>query len=83
MRNLKIIYQGEVCKIDKPPSLSIKTLKDMTPKKMENGFFFKFEILATDIDQSQILNDICQQLLSLNNVLKLMGIIKNHWNNMK
>ena len=33
MRNLKIICQGEVCKIDKPPSLSIKTLKNMTPVK--------------------------------------------------
>ena len=31
MRNLKIISQGEVCKIDKPPNLSIKTLKNMTP----------------------------------------------------
>ena len=51
MRNLKIICQGEVCKIDKPPSLSIKTLKNMTPEKMENGiFFFKFEILATNTD---------------------------------
>ena len=51
MRNLKIISQGEVCKINKPPSLSIKTLKNMTPGKMENGIFFsKFEILVTDID---------------------------------
>ena len=33
MRNLKIIYLGEVCKIDKPPSLSIKTLENMTPGK--------------------------------------------------
>ena len=33
MRNLKIICQGEVCKIDKPPSLPVKTLKDMTPGK--------------------------------------------------
>ena len=33
MGNLKIICQGEVCKIDKPPSLSIKTLKNMTPGK--------------------------------------------------
>ena len=50
MRNLKIICQGNVCKIDKPPSLSIKTLKNMTPGKDENGiFFFKFEILTTNI----------------------------------
>ena len=40
MRNLKIICQGEVCKIDKPPSLSIKTLKNMTPGKDGNGIFF-------------------------------------------
>ena len=33
MRNLKIICQGEVCKIDKPPSLSIKTFKNMIPGK--------------------------------------------------
>ena len=33
MRNLKIICQGEVCKIDKLGSLSIKTLKNMTPRK--------------------------------------------------
>ena len=38
---------------------------------MENGIFFKFEILATNIDLSQISKNICQQLLSLNNVLKL------------
>ena len=31
--NLKIICQGEVCKIDKPPSMSIKTLENMTPGK--------------------------------------------------
>ena len=37
---------------------------------MENGIFFKFEILAANIDLSQILKNICQQLLSLNNVLK-------------
>ena len=43
--NLKIICQGEVCKFDKPPSFSVKTLKNMTP-----------EILATNIDWSQILN---------------------------
>ena len=29
---------GEVCKIDKPPSLSIKTLK--LPEKMKNVIFF-------------------------------------------
>ena len=33
MRNLKIICQGEVCKTEKPPSLSIKTLTIMTPGK--------------------------------------------------
>ena len=32
-RNLKIICQGEVCKIDKPLSLSIKTVTNMTPGK--------------------------------------------------
>ena len=37
---------------------------------MENGFRFKFEIFATDIDWSQILKNTCQQLLSLNNSLK-------------
>ena len=42
----------------------------MTPGKDGNGFFFKFEILPTNIDQSQILKNICQQLLSLNNILK-------------
>ena len=41
MRNLKIICQGEMCKIDKPPSLSIKTLKNMSPgKDGKNGIFF-------------------------------------------
>ena len=52
MRNLKIICHGEVCKIDKPPSLSIKILKNMTPRKdgKWNTFFFKFGILATGID---------------------------------
>ena len=40
MRNLKIICQGEVRKIDKPPSLSIETLKNMTSGKMENGIYF-------------------------------------------
>ena len=64
MRNLKIICQGEVWKIDKPPSLSIKTLKNMTPRKDGKwNIFFKFEILATNIDWSQILKNICQQLL--------------------
>ena len=33
MRNLKIICQEKVCKIDKPPGLSIKTLKNMIPGK--------------------------------------------------
>ena len=32
---------GEVCKIDKPPSLSIKTLRNMSPGKDGNGFFFQ------------------------------------------
>ena len=51
MPNLKIICQGEVCKIDKPPSLSIKTLKNMTSGKDGKwNTFFKFEILATNID---------------------------------
>ena len=51
MRNLKIICQGEVCKIDKSPSLSVTTLKNMIPRKDGKwNFFFKFEILATDID---------------------------------
>ena len=52
MRILKMICLGEVCKTDKPLSLSIKTFKNMPPhKKMENGiFFFQFEILATNID---------------------------------
>ena len=68
----KTICQGEVCKIDKPLSLSIKTLKNMTPGKdgKWNISFFKFEILETNTDQSQILKNICQQLLSLNNILK-------------
>ena len=41
MRNFKTIRQGEVCKIDKPPSLSIKTFKNMTPGKdgKWNNFF--------------------------------------------
>ena len=41
MRNFNIVCQGEVCKFDKPQSLSIKALKNMTPppEKMENGFF--------------------------------------------
>ena len=33
MQNLKLIYQKEVCKLDKPPSLSIETLRNMTPRK--------------------------------------------------
>ena len=42
MRNLKIICQKEVGKIDKTPSLSNKTLKNMTPpEKMVNGIFFQ------------------------------------------
>ena len=47
MRNLKIICQEKVRKIDKQPSLSIKTLKNMTPVKdgkWKN--FFKVEMLA-------------------------------------
>ena len=59
MRNLKIVCQAEVCKFDKPPSLSIKTLKNMTPGKDGKWIFFKFEILATNIDWSQILKNIC------------------------
>ena len=71
MRNLKIICQGEVCKIDKPRSLPIKTLKDMTPGKDGKwNIFSKFETLATNTNWSQILKNVCQQLLSLNNVLK-------------
>ena len=70
MRNLEIICQGEVCKIDEPSSLSIETLKNMTPGKHGKwNIFFKFEILATNVDYSQISKNICQQLLSLNNVL--------------
>ena len=51
MQNLKIICQGEVCKIHKPSSLSIKSLKNMTPGKAGkwNFFFFMCEILATNI----------------------------------
>ena len=46
----KNICQGEVCKIDKPPSSFIKILKNMTPRKDGKwSIFFKFEILATDI----------------------------------
>ena len=72
MPNLKVICQGEVCKIDRPPSLSIKLLKNLTPgKDGKRNIFFKFEILATNIDWSQILKNICQLLLSLNNVLKV------------
>ena len=40
MRNLKIICQGEVCKNGKPSSLSIKTLKNMTPGKDGKWNFF-------------------------------------------
>ena len=41
MGNLKIICHGEVCKIDKPPTLPIKTLKNMeNTEKIENGIFF-------------------------------------------
>ena len=40
IRNLKINCQGEVCKFDKPPSFSVKTLQNMTPGKMENGISF-------------------------------------------
>ena len=44
----------------------------MTPEKDGKlKFFLKFEILVTDIDQFQILKNICQQLLSLNKVLKV------------
>ena len=55
MRKLKIICQGEMCKIDKSPSLLIKMLKNMIPVKdgKWNIFFFKFEILATNIEWSQ------------------------------
>ena len=35
----KIICQGEVCKIDKPPSLSIKTLKNLITRKDKSGIF--------------------------------------------
>ena len=73
MQNLKIICQGEVCKIDKPPSLSVKTLKNMTPRKDGKGNFFRLEILATNIDLSQNLKNICQQLLSLNIVLNALS----------
>ena len=60
--------------IDKPPRLSIKTLKNMTRGNYGNETrFFTFEIHATDIDWSQILKIICQQLLSLNNVLKRLN----------
>ena len=68
-----------MCKINKSPRLSIKTLKNLSPpEKMENGIFFKFEIFATDIDWSQILKNICQQLLSLNNVLKTDIFLLSH-----
>ena len=58
MRNSKIVCLAEVCKIDKPPSLSVKTLKNMKRWKMD--YFFKFEIFATNIDLSQIFKNICQ-----------------------
>ena len=48
---LKIICQGEVCKIDKPPSLSIKTFKNKAPGKDGKWIFFKFEILAPIVPQ--------------------------------
>ena len=62
MRNLKIVCQGEVCKIDKPPSLFIKTLKNVTPgKDGKCNIFFRFEILATNIPTYvQNLKIICQ-----------------------
>ena len=40
MQNLKVICQGEAYKIDKAPSLSIKTLKNMTPGKDRKWDFF-------------------------------------------
>ena len=49
MRNLKIIGQEKVCKMDKPASLSIKTVKNVTPEQTENGFFFQIWNTATDI----------------------------------
>ena len=67
-----------MCKIDKPPGLSVKTLKNMTPGKDGKWIFFIFEIFATSIDQSQILKNICQQLLSLNNVLKRYYYLNVH-----
>ena len=70
MGNLKIVCQGEVCKIDHQVYLS-KPLKNLTPGRDGKwNIFFRFEILATDIDWSQILKNICRQLVSLNNVLK-------------
>ena len=51
MQNLKIMCQGEVCKTDKLPSLSIKTLKNMTPgKEGKWNIFLKFEMLVANID---------------------------------
>ena len=65
MQNFKIICLGKVCKIDKQSMLPFKTLKKYDPRKRwKMGYFFKFEILATNIDWSQILKNICQQLLS-------------------
>ena len=44
----------------------------MTPEQDgTSNIFFKFEIPATNIDQSQILKNICQQSLSLNIVLNI------------
>ena len=40
MLNFKIICQGEVCKIDKPSSFSIKTIENMTPRKDEKWNIF-------------------------------------------
>ena len=49
-----------MCKIDKPLSLSIKTFENMTHGKDGKWIiFFKFEILATNVDFSQILKNIC------------------------
>ena len=49
MPNLKIICQGEACKIDRPPSLSIKTLKNMTPGN-DGEWNFSNLILVSNID---------------------------------
>ena len=61
----------ETCKTDKPLSLSIKILKNMAHGKDGKwNTFFRFEIVPTNINSSQILKNIRQQLLSLNNILK-------------